>query len=425
MKIVQPVFVLADKLWFEQEIVSQLGLPCSFIFVTDLNDYAMQAMNEAAEHIAVFQLEFLPENQHEMCKGLALSFTTNAIFWDKSSQENEWNTALIQALKTRFLQITSTQIRAEVSKKLAPKFNELSQCLLQINADVGQRSLSKQLLELDRLYLEMRPILDAFHVIDALAESEEKLNFPLLEKIRFLISRYQYLSNGKLVFAVESNLMYSDFIQANYQALTTLLELLFCFSLIHTEYGIVTIQVKADADGNISVSLTDTGAENVDKWNNYRQELEYSYESLAIFLALQLGFSLIINKSELAGFDINLTFSAVQTKPSKIHLVDKKQIIDTTKITTVQSEEQELQRHYRELINNLEQVVNEKYTPGKANDWRKIMHRIWPSVEMMGDKILANQIRGLHDELKKDPKSEHILVFQKNIKSELMQFFHS
>lgn len=336
------------------------------------------------------------------------------------------NGSLIQVLEKNYMKSVAEPIKESVVDSINPLFGELSQCLLQINKDSRFPKLQSLLSELDRLYLEAKPLLDGLHYMRNEYDRSVKLPFPVNEIVKFYMNRYQRLSNGRLVFTMESNLRDSDYFMGPYLSVANLLEQLFCYCLAHTEYGFIGIKLFYSSSNDLIIQFCDTGDEHPHS-QSYRAGLEKSYELVAAYLIRQLGGSLNVIASELSGFDIELSIPGKLFQPGGESVPKKPGSTQTMKLSVSQDvdfTEHELQVNYRLLLKELFDVLMEPYTPELATEWRKILHKAWPSVAMMGEKGLTEKLKTLHNLLKKEPDSKVIQTYQERIITELNDFFY-
>jgi len=332
---------------------------------------------------------------------------------------------LAESINHLYLEVVAEPIKESIIDNIDSLFGELSQCLLQINKDSRFPKLQSLLSELDRLYLEAKPLLDGLHHIQNDHDRAVKLPFPINEIVRFYINRYQRLSNGRLVFIMNSNLKFSENVIGPYLGLSNILELLFCYSLAHTEYGFIGITINYKEWNVLEITFSDTGDEHPHSIM-YRNGLEKSYELLAAYLIRQLGGNLIISTSELSGFDIKLTMSCklIESQPVSGKVNKNHDSFSYSLSPVIDMSEQELQTNYRLLLKEVYDLLKEDYVPEKAIEWRKVLHKAWPSVAMMGEKPLTDKLKTLHGLIKKEPTSEVIYSYREQIVAELNHLFY-
>jgi len=332
---------------------------------------------------------------------------------------------LAEPINKLYLEVAAEPVKESIIDNIDSLFGELSQCLLQINKDSRFPKLQSLLSELDRLYLEAKPLLDGLHHIQNEHDRAVKLPFPINEIVRFYINRYQRLSNGRLVFTMDSNLKFTENIIGPYLGLSNILELLFCYSLAHTEYGFIGINIEYKEMNVLEITFSDTGDEHPHSIM-YRNGLEKSYELLAAYLIRQLGGNLIISTSELSGFDIKLTMSCklIESQPVSGRVNKNHDSFSYSLSPVIDMSEQELQTNYRLLLKEVYDLLKEDYVPEKAIEWRKVLHKAWPSVAMMGEKPLTDKLKTLHGLIKKEPTSEVIYSYREQIVAELNHLFY-
>jgi hypothetical protein len=339
---------------------------------------------------------------------------------------NPVETHFVALFEKIYLRTISEPIKESVIDSINPLFGELSQCLLQINKDSRFPKLQSLLSELDRLYLEAKPLLDGLHYMRNEFDRSVKLPFPINEIVRFYINRYQKLSNGRLVFTMESNLSDFDYIVGPYLSIANLLEQLFCYCLAHTEYGFIGIRIEMNSDNTLLVQFCDTGDEHIHS-QSYRKGLENSYELVASYLVRQLGGSLKTVASELSGFDIELKIPSKLIRAQQLSGFSKKEEAPMVTMSVTQQvdfSESELQVNYRLLLKELYDTLQTPYDPSLAISWRQLLHKVWPSVAMMGEKQLTEKLKTMHGLLKKEPSASVIQTYRERIVQDLTAYFY-
>lgn len=354
-------------------------------------------------------------------------FKVNADLFNKATTEvlaGFTGFQLAMPINNLYLDVVAEPIKESIIDNIDSLFGELSQCLLQINKDSRFPKLQSLLSELDRLYLEAKPLLDGLHHIENEYDRGVKLPFPINEIIRFYINRYQRLSNGRLVFTMDSNLKFTENVIGPYLGLSNILELLFCYSLAHTEYGFISITIHYKETNELEITFSDTGDEHPHSIM-YRNGLEKSYELLATYLIRQLRGDLIISTSELSGFDIKLTLNCKLVESHPVAGKMKKNDSFSYSLSPIMDmTEQELQTNYRILLKEVHDLLKQNYTQENAIEWRNVLHKAWPSVAMMGEKTLTDKLKTLHALLKKEPTSELIHSYREQIVAELNEYFY-
>jgi hypothetical protein len=353
---------------------------------------------------------------------------SNAALFNKATTEvlsGVPSRQLAEHINKLYLEVAAEPVKESIIDNIDSLFGELSQCLLQINKDSRFPKLQSLLGELDRLYLEAKPLLDGFHHIQNEHDRAVKLPFPINEIVRFYINRYQRLSSGRLVFTMDSNLKFTENIIGPYLGLSNILELLFCYSLAHTEYGFIGINIEYKEPELLEVTFSDTGDEHPHSIT-YRNGLEKSYELLASYLIRQLGGNLIVSTSELSGFDIKLTMNCklVESLPVYGKTNKNNDLFSYSLSPVIDMTEQELQTNYRLLLKEVYDLLKHDYVTENAMEWRKLLHKAWPSVAMMGEKTLTDKLKTLHGLLKKEPTSEVIHSYREQIVAELNNYFY-
>ncbi|TNE68756.1 hypothetical protein EP331_15260 [bacterium] len=405
------------------------GFKSDFIYF-DSPESVMNVLIEDSFDLIVLDGKLFDENTLNTIRTLIESSSANMVLIDNpynfgtdetihsiKSVHFSKESDLIRELQKYYLKVAGEKVKTKIIRLGDPIFAELSQCLLQINAENQSRSLDRYLKELDHLYLKIKPIFEGFHVMELIEDSDYNHPFPLLDKIRFFISRYQQMGNNKVLFKLHSDLSYTSLVIGNYFALSSLIELGFSYCLWHTEYGLIDINIDVYSDNMLKISFSDTGSFSV-ALDNYQDNLATSFELLLWIITLKLGGEIFFEKDEDTGFEVQLIIPAL--------LFDKKTKNATNIITETDNKlfksvdfEQELINEFINLKTELRLELQKEYTNELTMEWRKAIHKIWPSVKQMGDATLASKLELLQQLLKNSADLESIKEAKNNILKEL------